>query len=307
PRPAPADSPGDRERRLREVFAQVLGLDEVGGDEDFFVLGGDSILSMSVAARARKAGLTVTPRAVFEHRTPAALAAALTPTGVAQDAPETAADSDGVGDLPLLPIVHQLREDGGPIGRFNLSMLLRSPAGADLASLAGALQAVVDHHDGLRPVLSRMDLGPALPALWSAVIRPPGAVDSAGLSRRVDARGLDGAALRALVAEESDAAASRLDPDAGTVLQAVWFDAGAGTPGRLLLVVHHLAVDGVSWRVLLGDLAVAWEAVARGGRPVLEPVPTSLRRFAREVVEKATSPPRQAELPYWGGVLAPGA
>ncbi|MFD9536444.1 amino acid adenylation domain-containing protein [Streptomyces sp. NPDC060010] len=307
PRPAPADSPGDREQRLREMFAQVLGLDEVGGDEDFFVLGGDSILSMSVAARARKAGLTVTPRAVFEHRTPAALAAALAPTGVAQDAPEIAADSDGVGDLPLLPIVHQLREDGGPIGRFNLSMLLRSPAGADLASLAGALQAVVDHHDGLRPVLSRMDLGPALPALWSAVIRPPGAVDAAGLSRRVDARGLDGAALRALVAEESDAAASRLDPDAGTVLQAVWFDAGAGTPGRLLLVVHHLAVDGVSWRVLLGDLAVAWEAVARGGRPVLEPVPTSLRRFAREVVEQATSPRRQAELPYWAGVLAPGA
>ncbi|MCX4545367.1 non-ribosomal peptide synthetase [Streptomyces sp. NBC_01565] len=304
-RQTPAGSAEDREQRLRVVFAEVLGLDEVGGDEDFFVLGGDSILSMSVASRARGAGLAVTPRAVFEHRTPAALAAAV--GAAATTATPRAADSDAVGDLPLLPIVHQLREDGGPIGRFNLSMLLQAPAGADTGSLARVLQAVLDHHDGLRLVLSRMELGPAIPALWSAAIRPPGVVDAAGLLRRADARGLDDAALRSLIAEESDAAVSRLDPDAGAVLQAVWFDTGAATPGRLLLAVHHLVVDGVSWRVLLGDLAAAWEAVVRGERPVLEPVATSLRRFAREVAEQATSPRRQAELPYWAKVLAPGA
>ncbi|QEU77651.1 non-ribosomal peptide synthetase [Streptomyces subrutilus] len=304
-RPAGAGSPEDRAQRLRVIFADVLGLDEVGADEDFFVLGGDSILSMSVSARARKAGLTVTPRAVFEHRTPAALAAAAGTAGAAAAAPAPA--SDGVGDLPLLPIVHQLREDGGPIGRFNLSMLLRTPAGAGAAALTEVLQAVLDHHDGLRMVLSRMDLGPAIPALWSAAVRPVGAVDAAAALRRADARGLDADALRELVAAESDAAASRLDPDAGNVVQAVWFDAGDGAQGRLLLVVHHLAVDGVSWRVLLGDLAAAWEAVARGARPVLEPVATSLRRFAREVAEQAVSPRRQAELPYWAQVLAPGA
>ncbi|MET7530313.1 amino acid adenylation domain-containing protein [Streptomyces goshikiensis] len=307
--PASPASPKDREQRLRAIFAEVLGLEEVGADEDFFVLGGDSILSMSVASRARRAGLTVTPRAVFELRTPAALAASGAAAGAAAGtgAGAAASDSDGVGDLPLLPIVHQLREDGGPIGRFNLSMLLQTPAGADAGSLGRVLRAVLDHHDGLRLTLSRMDLGPAVPALWSAAIRPPGAVDAAGLLRRADARGLDDRALRSLIAEESDAAASRLDPDAGTVLQAVWFDTGTGSPGRLLLAVHHLAVDGVSWRVLLGDLAAAWEAVARGERPALEPVPTSLRRFAREVAEQATSPRRQAELPYWAGVLAPGA
>ncbi|MER5929090.1 amino acid adenylation domain-containing protein [Streptomyces sp. NPDC002054] len=294
-----------REQQLCAIFAEVLGLDEVDADEDFFMLGGDSILSMSVASRARKAGLQVSPREVFEHRTPAALAAAAGGSAGTPAAP--AADTDGVGDITLLPIVHQLREDGGAIGRFNLSMLLQSPAAADTATLTRVLQTVLDHHDGLRMSLTRMDLGPAIPALWSAVTTPAGSVDAAALLHRVDAAGLDEAALRALITRESDAAAGRLDPDTGAMLQAVWFDAGTGVPGRLLLVVHHLVIDGVSWRVLLGDLAAAWAAVAQGQQPELEPVPSSLRRFAREVAEQATSPQRQAELPYWAKTLAPGA
>ncbi|MEN3584036.1 amino acid adenylation domain-containing protein [Streptomyces sp. ZYX-F-203] len=293
-----------REHRLCAIFAEVLGIDSVEADEDFFALGGDSILSMAVSGRARKAGLAVTPRDVFEHRTPAALAA--TVTG-ADTAPAPVADADGVGDVPLLPIVHQLREDGGTIGRFNLSMLLQVPATADAEKLTRVLQAVLDHHDGLRLTLTRMDLGPAIPALWSAQTSAPGTVDAAALIRRVDVRGTDDTALRAVIGEESDAAADRLDPDSGVMVRAVWFDAGAEQPGRLLLVVHHLVMDGVSWRVLLGDLAAAWDAVARGERPALEPVPTSLRGFAREVAEQATSPRRQAELPYWAKTLAPGA
>ncbi|GAB2728292.1 amino acid adenylation domain-containing protein [Streptomyces bullii] len=293
------------ERRLCAVFADVLGLDEVDADEDFFALGGDSILSMAVSGRARRAGLAVSPRDVFEHRTPAALAAAL--GGTRDTAPAVVADSDGVGDVPLLPIVHQLREDGGTIGRFNLSMLLQAPADADTGKLTRVLQAVLDHHDGLRLVLTRMDLGPAVPALWSARTTAPGSVDAAALLRRVDVRDLDDAALRAVIGEESDAAAGRLDPDSGAMVQAVWFDAGTERPGRLLLAVHHLVIDGVSWRVLLGDLAAAWDAVARGERPALEPVPTSLRRFARDVAEQAGSPQRQAELPHWAATLAPGA
>ncbi|MFD5425265.1 amino acid adenylation domain-containing protein [Streptomyces sp. NPDC127084] len=299
------DAREGREQQLCAIFADVLGIDGVDAEEDFFVLGGDSILSMSVSSRARKAGLAVTPRDVFEHRTPAALAAAL---GGAQAAvPAVTADSDGVGDITLLPIVHQLREDGGTISRFNLSMLLQAPADADAGKLAQVLQTVLDHHDGLRLTLTRMDLGPAIPALWSARTTAAGSVDAAALLRRVDVRDLDEAGLRAVVAEESDAAAGRLDPDSGATVQAVWFDAGAERPGRLLLVVHHLVMDGVSWRVLLGDLAAAWDAVVRGERPVLEPVPTSLRRFAREVAEQASSPQRQAELPYWAKILAPGA
>ncbi|WP_092535120.1 non-ribosomal peptide synthetase [Amycolatopsis arida] len=295
------------ERRLCAVVAEVLRLDRVGPDEDFFALGGDSILSIAVATRARKAGLRISPRDVFDHRTPAALASVLAGSSVAGGETTTAGpgpdgdDSDRVGTVPLLPIVHQLREDGGSIGRFTLSMLVRTPAGADLDRLAAVLRAVVDRHDALRLRLTRVT-----GTVWSLAVRPAGEVTVADLLRRVDAAGLGGAALRDLVAAESGTVAGQLDPDTGTMLRAVWFDRGA-EPGRLLLVVHHLAVDGVSWRILFDDLAAAWAAVARGEPVVLDPVPTSLRRFARLATEQAHEPHRLAELPHWSATLAPGA
>ncbi|OJF15837.1 non-ribosomal peptide synthetase [Couchioplanes caeruleus] len=297
---AVAQRPADeRERLLCDIFAAVLGLAEVGADEDFFVLGGDSILSISVSSRARAGGLNLSPREVFLHRTPAALAVAAADRPRAEAAAPVA---DGVGDVPLLPIAHQLRCDGGPVGRFNLSVLVQTPHDADAALLSAVLQAVLDHHDGLRQRLTRV-----AGVLWSLEALPAGVVTAAELLRRVDVADLDAAELRAVLAAESDAAADRLDPDSGVMLQAVWFDAGSGRPGRLLLATHHLVVDGVSWRILLGDLAAAWEAVHAGRTPVLEPVPTSLRRFARLVGEQAQAPQRLAELPHWLTTLAPGA
>jgi amino acid adenylation domain-containing protein/non-ribosomal peptide synthase protein (TIGR01720 family) len=271
----------DRERRLTDIFAAVLGLAEVGADEDFFALGGDSILSISVSSRARKEGLRISPREVFEHRTPAALAA-LVPAEVAK-----VVASDGVGDVPQLPIVHQLRTDGGSIGRFNLSMLVRTPVGADVDRLTAVLQTVLDHHDALRLKLTRI-----AGVLWSLETQPVGAVRAADLLRRVEHKDYEA---------ESDAAVGRLDPDAGVVLQAVWFDGGPLEPGRLFLAAHHLAVDGVSWRILFEDLEAAWTGVP------LEPVRTSLRRYAKAVTEQAQSPERLGELTHWVETLRPGA
>ncbi len=271
----------DRERRLTDIFAAVLGLAEVGADEDFFALGGDSILSISVASRARKNGLKISPREVFEHRTPAALAA-LVP---AETAPVVV--SDGIGDVPQLPIVHQLRTDGGSIGRFNLSVLVQTPVDADVDRLAAALQTVLDHHDALRLKLTRI-----AGVLWSLETQPVGAVRAADLLRRVESKDYE---------TESDAAVGRLDPDAGVVLQAVWFDGGPLEPGRLFLAAHHLAVDGVSWRILFEDLEAAWSGVP------LEPVRTSLRGYAKAVTEQAQSPERLGELTHWVEVLKPGA
>ncbi|WP_116050590.1 non-ribosomal peptide synthetase [Amycolatopsis palatopharyngis] len=335
PEPASARVPvrgaeGDRERRFCEIFADVLGLDGVGVDEDFFALGGDSILSISVSGKARRAGLPVSPRDVFEHRTPAALAVA---TGTAAPVPVPAETPGGTsvsahGEVPLLPIVHQLREDGGPIGRFNLSMLLQVPAGADSASIAATLRAVVSHHDALRLRLTRIGAThaagpePGRPQcgigdvevpqshigdirVWAQTSEPE--AENPAPLLRVPAEGLDDTALREVIAAESDRAVDRLDPEAGIVVQAVWFDRGQDEPGRLLLVVHHLAVDGVSWRILFADLAAAWRDISAGRSPALDPVPTSLRGFALAVAQEAGSARRLAELPYWLEVLAPGA
>ncbi|RFS82990.1 amino acid adenylation domain-containing protein [Actinomadura spongiicola] len=284
----------DRTSLLAGVFAEVLGLDEVADDQDFFGLGGDSILSIQVVARARKAGLRVTPQDVFEHRTPGALAAVARREQEPQ--PQSGTALDPVGPMPPLPIMHWLADLGGPIGRFHQSVLLRTPMRADLGSLTTAVRSLVDHHDALR---LRLD---TTSGVWALAVTPPG---TAPVSvRRVDAAGAD---LDGLVAAESLAAADRLDPEAGELLQAVWFDTGPGTAGRLLLCVHHLAVDGVSWRTLLPDLRTAWEAAMSGGPAALPATGTSLRAWAHRLLAEAHDGARVAELQYWKGLAAPDA
>ncbi|MBX6388466.1 MAG: amino acid adenylation domain-containing protein, partial [Frankia sp.] len=314
PQPAAPAAAADRlelaTRAVAEVFATVLRLDAVGPSADFFELGGDSISSISVATLARSRGLPVSPRDVFTKRTPAALAAALPAAALAAaagspgvaTAPAPRPAGDGVGDVPLLPIVHELRERRGDTDRFALPMLVRTPAGASQDALARALQAVIDHHDALRLRRTRI-----AGVLWSLRTTPPGSVDAVELLRRVDLpAGDDEAALLAALSAEYATALGELSPDDGRMLRAVWFDAGPERPGRLLLAAHHLVVDGVSWRILLEDLVSAWAAVVAGREPALAPVGTSLRRFARTAVEQAQAPDRLAELTHWTDVLRPG-
>ncbi|MFE2531488.1 non-ribosomal peptide synthase/polyketide synthase [Streptomyces sp. NPDC059371] len=289
----------DRERTLCAQFADVLGLPGIGADDDFFALGGDSIVAMQLVSRARAAGLRVTPRQVFRHRTVAALAAVAVEIG--PDAPHLAHD-DGSGTVPPTPIMHALRELGGPIAGYHQVALVQTPASLDPASLLAVLQAVIDRHDLLRARLERT--GGAGEERWALQVPPPGIVDVASWLRRVDVTGADTTALRAAVGEHARAAQDRLDPDAGRMVQCVWFDAGRETPGRLLLLVHHLVVDGVSWRVLLPDLAAAWQDVSAGRTPDLAPVDLSFRRWSRRLAERATDPAREDELPLWTRILA---
>ncbi|MFF7262582.1 amino acid adenylation domain-containing protein [Streptomyces sp. NPDC008159] len=287
------------ERTLCAVFAEVLGLEQVGADDDFFALGGDSIVAMRLVGRARAAGVRITPRLVFRHRTVAALGAvAETVDGAARRA-----EDDGTGVVPLTPVMHWLRELGGPFASYHQSALVRTPADLDLPGLTAVLRALADRHDLLRATLVR----PSREATedWSLYVPAAGAVDAAGWITRVDVAGLDAQALAGAVRAHALAARAALDPDAGVMVRAVWFDAG-DAPGRLLLMAHHLVVDGVSWRVLLPDLAAAWRDVS-AGRPVrLDPVDTSFARWSRLLTDLAGQPEREAELPVWTGVLDSG-
>src|SRR5262249_6910712 len=144
--PAVAREPrAPQEQVLCALFAEVLGLPRVGIDDNFFALGGDSIMSIQLVSRARAAGLHITPRAVFQHQTVAARAAA---AGPAPAAAPTEPD-EAVGTLPATPIMRWLLERGGPIDRFSQSMLLQVPAALRADHLAAALQLLLDHHDAL--------------------------------------------------------------------------------------------------------------------------------------------------------------
>ncbi|MFF8945264.1 amino acid adenylation domain-containing protein, partial [Streptomyces sp. NPDC014864] len=283
----------EREEALSRIYRELLNLTSVGVDDSFFDLGGDSIMSIQLVSRARQAGLVITPRQVFEHRTVAALAAvAGSLDQVVGEGPDL-----GIGDVPLTPAVHWLRQRGGPIGRFNQSMLLQAPADLTEDRLTAALRTLLDHHDALRTRLIRET------GRWRLEVPERGTVDAVDRVLRVDAAGLDAAELRALTSRESEAAWGRIDPDAGVMLQAVWFDAGPGRSGRLLLVAHHLVVDNVSWQILVPDLAAACEALAAGKEPALQPTGTSFRRWAQHLLELAHTPEREAELPLWEATL----
>ncbi|MCG6495239.1 non-ribosomal peptide synthase/polyketide synthase [Kitasatospora sp. A2-31] len=278
-----------REEVLCALFAEVLGLERVGIDDSFFELGGDSIVSIQLVSRARKAGLEFSPRDVFQHRTAEALAAIAESV---EDADESGQDPDaGVGAVPMTPIMRWLEDLGGPVGGYNQAMVVQTPASATSESLSAALQALLDRHDVLRVVLTRPADGP-----WSLEVRPRGAVRAEELLLRVDAD-------RAQITAEAQAAQRRLDPDRGVMVQAVWFDGGPGVSGRLLLMAHHLVVDGVSWRILLPDLAAAHEAVAEGRDPELAPVETSFKSWAEGLVTDAATERRVAELDVWTGML----
>ncbi|MDO0915184.1 amino acid adenylation domain-containing protein [Streptomyces sp. DT2A-34] len=279
------------ERVLAGLFRELLKLSEVPLDEDFFALGGDSIASIQLVSRAAEAGVVISARDVFKHQTVKELAAvARGPVGGSVGAVGVH-DADGVGPVPLTPIMRWLLERGGPIGRFSQSVLLTVPAGAGLPRLADALQAVLDHHDMLRSRLT--------PAL-ELDVSPAGRVRAADLLDRRDVSAMSGTDdLHAAVAEEFDRAVGLLDPAAGAMVRAVWFDAGPDRAGRLLLTVHHLAVDGVSWRILVPDLKAAWESVAAGRSPRLAPVATSFRRWSVALGQQARTPSRAAEAELW--------
>ena len=290
-----------QEALLCELFAEVLGLARVGVEDNFFALGGDSIVSIQLVSRARRAGLSITPRAVFQHQTVAALAAVAGAAAELVSPASSAADlaRSAVGGLPATPIMRWLQERGGPLGRFSQAMLLAVPAGLLQAQLSAAVGALLDHHDALR---LRLD-GTAADGTWRLAIAPPEAAAAGACVRRVAVDDLDPAELGGLIAAEAAAAERRLDPAAGALVQVVWFDAGAARPGRLLVTIHHLAVDGVSWRILVPDLASAWQAIASGQAVALPPRGTSFRRWAQHLAARARDTRVTRELSFWSGML----
>ncbi|MEV0938463.1 amino acid adenylation domain-containing protein [Streptomyces phaeochromogenes] len=281
------------EEVLCSLFAEVLGLDRVGVADSFFDCGGDSIMAIQLVSRARRAGWVLSARDVFQHPSVERLARVVVPVGDAGVVVE--ASGAGVGVVPLTPVMGWLRDLAGPVEGFHQHVVVGLPEGVSRESLVGALQAVVDRHDMLRSRLVRDgrdgrdgDEGGA----WRLEVAPPGAVDAGGLLDHTTTTDLDEDSLQEAVTQHLDRARSLLDPEDGTMLRAVWLD-----PGQLLLVAHHLVVDGVSWRILLEDLKAASEGLE------LEPVPSSFRSWALRLREQAEQGTYADQLDQWRELL----
>ncbi|AUX48175.1 peptide synthetase [Sorangium cellulosum] len=254
--PAPVEPSGEAvtprtevEAALAGIWAELLGRRAVGVQENFFELGGDSILALQVVSRARAAGLSLTPRQIFQHKTIAGLAAAAT------SASAPVAEAPLPGDAPLAPIQRWFFERSGPNPHhWNQTVLLELRQRVSVEALTAAVQAVIDHHGALRLRFTREAGG------WSQHFADAVTAEVA----RVDLSHLPAEAQPAALARAAGEHQARLHLTEGPLLRAVLFDLGADRPGRLLLIAHHLVVDAVSWRIVIEDLQTACRQHDRG-------------------------------------------
>lgn len=289
-RPAYAAPRTPVEQTLAEIWTKLLGVERVGVDDNFFELGGDSILSIQVIARARDAGLRFAPKQLFEHQTIAELAAV---EGTCQTI--DAEQGPVAGPAPLTPIQHWFLDAAGqdaePIdaAHFNQAVLLEVGESVRSDLVEQCLQQLCLHHDALRLRFSREG------ASWTQ----SHAEAAAWPMTRFDLRRL----LPGEQAAEMDSQINRLQTglnlSAGPLAVAGWFEFGAGRTRRLLLAVHHLAVDAVSWRILLEDLSAVYAQLCAGQTPALPPKTTSFQAWSRRLGELAASEAVRQEAPYW--------
>ncbi|MGE2692959.1 non-ribosomal peptide synthase/polyketide synthase, partial [Mycolicibacterium pulveris] len=271
------------EEILAGIYAQVLGLERVGVDDSFFDLGGDSILSMQVVARARASGVTCRPRDIFVEQTVARLAQVV---GVRDE--QHGPVDDGIGPVTATPIMRWLREvqaGGGPIEEFNQTVVAQAPAGVTEAEVRVVLQALLERHAALRLRVDDDGAGG-----WSLTVPEADSVDAGELVQSVDV----------LTDEALVAARSRLNPAGGAMVSALW----ARSTGQLALIVHHLAVDAVSWRILLEDLNIAWAQHRHGETVALPATGTSFARWSALLADHAHNATVAAQAETWREVLA---
>jgi len=290
---------GDRpltetEQSLAAIWAEVLRREAVGIRDNFFGLGGDSILAMQIIARAHQQGLHLTPRQLFQHQTVAELAA------VAEVRSQLAVSQEPVtGAVPLTPIQQDFFAQELPEPHhFNQAVMVTVAADVQRPILAQALRALVGHHDALRSRFSCQD------GLWEQVIQVPDAVT-------VPLDDLDLSHLSSENQAEALAAAvntwqASLNLAAGPLFRAALLRLGE-RDCRLLLIAHHLIVDGVSWRILLEDLETAYRQLAAGSQVLLPPKTHSIQAWANQLVALGRSGYFEAERSYWRDVCAPAA
>ncbi|MFI0776430.1 non-ribosomal peptide synthase/polyketide synthase [Streptomyces sp. NPDC021212] len=284
----------DTERILAEIMSPLLGRERIGVEDNFFMLGGDSILSIQVASRARQAGLSVTPRELFRHPTIASLATVATATA------RPVSDAGPVsGEVPLTPIQHWFLGTNSPRPEhFNQSVLVELDRDPDPRALRQALRALLVHHDALRMAYERRADGTV-----RQYCPPPDETGPDPL-REVDLSGLGERERQA--AEEAAMAEANAGfvLDTGPLLAARLLRPGQGLRPSLFLTVHHLVVDGVSWRVLLEDLETAYRQVLGGAPADLGARTTSVRDWSLRLADHTAAGGFDAELPHWTAVAA---
>jgi amino acid adenylation domain-containing protein/non-ribosomal peptide synthase protein (TIGR01720 family) len=283
------------EETLTKVWSEVLGIERIGVHDNFFELGGDSILSIQVIARSSMAGLKLLPRNLFENPTISGLAL-VAEKGVKIEAEQGLV----VGDVILTPIQSWYFKQNLPNpNHYNQALMMKVNQPLKVGYLEEVVRALVAHHDALRLRFSSdADFWQQCDAGLAEVLESADHLVHVDLSMSADE---DVSNRIEQLAEEFQAG---LDITNGPIFRVIFFDLGDKRPARLLIVAHHLAMDGISWRILLEDFQTAYIQVSSGEEIKLPPKSTSFQLWADRLAAYAQTEAANAELAYWEMVSA---
>jgi non-ribosomal peptide synthase protein (TIGR01720 family) len=274
------------EERLTAIWAEVLRLEKVSIHDNFFELGGDSIISIQMISKANQMGLKLSPKQLFQYQTIAELA-----TVVGTDKQIKANQELVTGTIPLTPIQHWLFEQDLPdVNYFNQSALMEVPSTVNPELLKQVIQALLNHHDALR--LRYIQENESLTQVNDPAkdLVPLTVVDLSQLSPN--------AQKTAIIAQDEETQ-KILNLTTGEIVKVVLFNLGKEQPSQLLIVIHHLAIDGISWRILLEDLATAYQQISQGQEIKLPLKTTSFQDWSNQLVIYSQSEKLQQERNYW--------
>jgi len=271
---------------LADIWRELLAVDRVGRHDNFFELGGDSIMSIQVVSRARQAGVVISPKLLFQHQTVAALALA-----AGQSQRISAEQGPVFGKVPLTPIQQWFFEQNlGNPHHWNQALFLEVNPGLTADILERAIKQLLIHHDALRMRFSRES------GEWQQHMLK---AETQAVFERIDLSGVPAERQATLLESAASIQQARLHLSEGPLLRAVWFDLGEGKGSRVLIVIHHLVVDGVSWRILLEDLAVACRQLMSGQTPELPAKTISFKQWSEQIVKQVSSGGLQLDKAYW--------
>jgi amino acid adenylation domain-containing protein/non-ribosomal peptide synthase protein (TIGR01720 family) len=274
------------EKLLAEVWSQVLSIKDVGVNDNFFDLGGDSILSIQIVARANMAGLRITSKQLFKHQTISELAA------VAEIGRYDHAQQETVtGPVPLSPIQLWFLEQGyANPHHYNQAVFLEIKHPVKPSVLRTAVWHLLSHHDALRLRFTSGSDG------WRQY--DANLTDDVPVSYE-DLSALPADAKKSAIEEKAAQLQASLDLSYGPLLRVAQFHLGDHEPDRFLIIIHHMAVDGVSWRILLDDLQEAVKQLGNNDQVKLPPKSSSFKYWAEQLGEHANSAALDREMDFW--------
>ncbi len=276
----------ENEKILVKIWKEVLGLDKIGVHDNFFELGGDSILSIQVISRARQHGLQITPVDIFKHQTIAELAP------VTSSAPVIEAEQGLVtGTIPLTPIQKYFFEKNLPVkDHWNQSLIFETTETFNEETLKETIRRLLAHHDALRHrfymengvwIQEAMNIPEELPFV------------SFDLSAQEAKKQI------AFISEKAESLQKSLNLTQGALLRIAYFKRGTEQNDVILIIIHHLVTDGVSWRILLEDLQHIYRQLQQGLEVNLPPKTTAFKQWATQLTNYAENNQLLSEKEFW--------